>query len=125
MLRHHTFVPSRISRQVGCPAASPAHVAHDSAEGDFVLLRERQNSSQDGILVKLWPSKETFTHRGFISHTDIIGKEPRQIVQSSNGAAYRIYEPTLAEYVRFTPRIVTPVRLLRSDAAPRRAEGLG
>lgn len=75
-----------------------------------MLLREKKDASHDGTLIKLQAVKTTGTHRGVIKHGDIIGKEPRQIVQSSKGSSYRIHEPTLAEYVRLTPRLVTPVR---------------
>ena len=97
------------------PRSFPGHVAHDSVEGDVVLLRDKKNTHHEGTLVKLEASKKVQTHRGTILHTDLIGKEPRQLVQSSKGASYRIHEPTLAEYVRLTPRLVTPVRLLRSN----------
>ncbi|CAO2657299.1 Nn.00g034250.m01.CDS01 [Neocucurbitaria sp. VM-36] len=78
-------------------------------EGDIVLLREKKDTSHDGALIKLQAIKTTGTHRGAIKHADVIGKEPRQIVQSSKGSSYRIHEPTLAEYVRLTPRLVTPI----------------
>jgi tRNA (adenine57-N1/adenine58-N1)-methyltransferase catalytic subunit len=78
-----------------------------------VILRDKRDASHDGTLVKLRHAKTTYTHRGTLEHADIIGKRPRQIVHSSKGSAYRIHEPTLAEYVRLTPRIVTPVRFLR------------
>jgi tRNA (adenine57-N1/adenine58-N1)-methyltransferase len=87
-----------------------------------VLLKDKKNTSHDGLLVKLQAAKQTHTHRGNLAHADIIGKEPRQLVQSARGNAYRIHEPTLAEYVRLTPRLVTPVRLLhrtRSNAFKR------
>ncbi|KAF1940500.1 S-adenosyl-L-methionine-dependent methyltransferase [Clathrospora elynae] len=77
-------------------------------EGDVVLLREKKDT-HDGALVKLQASKTTGTHRGIIKHADIIGKEPRQIVNSNKGCPYRVHEPTLAEYVRLTPRLVTPL----------------
>ncbi|KAF2751975.1 S-adenosyl-L-methionine-dependent methyltransferase [Sporormia fimetaria CBS 119925] len=76
--------------------------------GDVVLLREKK-SVQDGLLVKLDQSKEISNHRGKLSHSEIIGKSVRQIVQSSKGSEYRVLEPTLAEYVRLTPRLVTPI----------------
>jgi tRNA (adenine57-N1/adenine58-N1)-methyltransferase len=66
--------------------------------------------------VKLQASKTTHSHRGVIKHADIIGKEQRQLVQSSKGSSYRIHEPTLAEYVRLTPRLVTPVRRSQSQS---------
>ncbi|KAF2691657.1 S-adenosyl-L-methionine-dependent methyltransferase [Lentithecium fluviatile CBS 122367] len=78
-------------------------------EGDVVLLKDRKNTYHEGTLVKLHASKNVQTHRGSIPHAHVIGKEPRQLVQSSKGASYRIHEPTLAEYVRLTPRLVTPI----------------
>lgn len=86
------------------------NAAHSHAEGDVVLLRDKKDTSNDGLLIKLQSSKTTGTHRGSIKHADVIGKEPRQIVNSSRGSSYRVHEPTLAEYVRLTPRLVTPVR---------------
>lgn len=80
-------------------------------EGDVVLLRPKKDAA-DGTLLKLQAAKTTHTHRGVVQHTDVIGKESRQIVRSSKGFEYRVHEPTLAEYVRLTPRLVTPVRLL-------------
>ncbi|EUC47723.1 hypothetical protein COCMIDRAFT_3350 [Bipolaris oryzae ATCC 44560] len=77
-------------------------------KGDLVLLREKKDT-HDGRLVKLQASKSTGTHLGVVQHADIIGRQPRQIVQSNKGASYRIHDPTLAEYVRLTPRLVTPI----------------
>ena len=85
-------------------------------EGDVVLLRGKKEHV-DGTLLKLQAEKTTHSHRGVINHSNIIGTEARQIVRSSKGYEYRVYEPTLAEYVRLTPRIVTPVRLLSSEYA--------
>jgi tRNA (adenine57-N1/adenine58-N1)-methyltransferase len=83
-------------------------------EGDVVLLREKKETV-DGKLVKLQASKSIHTHRGVIEHATVIGKEPRQIVRSSKGSEYRVLAPTLAEYVRLTPRLVTPVRPLSPE----------
>ncbi|KAF1366112.1 S-adenosyl-L-methionine-dependent methyltransferase [Lizonia empirigonia] len=77
-------------------------------EGDIVLLRAKQDTI-DGRLVKLQTSKTENTHRGVVDHANIIGKEARQVVRSSKGFEYRVHEPTLAEYVRLTPRLVTPL----------------
>lgn len=79
-------------------------------------MREKRETV-DGKLVKLQASKSMHTHRGVIEHAHVIGKEARQIVQSSKGSEFRVHEPTLAEYVRLTPRLVTPVRLLSSGHA--------
>ncbi|KAF2205908.1 S-adenosyl-L-methionine-dependent methyltransferase [Delitschia confertaspora ATCC 74209] len=78
-------------------------------EGDIVLLRAKRDRSHDGILVKLRTSKEFVTHFGKVSHAEIIGKSTRQVIRTSKGHDYRIHEPTLAEYVRLSPRLVTPV----------------
>lgn len=80
-------------------------------EGDIVILRPKRGPSatHDGLLVKLNPTKTVSTHQGVLEHTDILGKEPRQTVYTSRGAAYRVHEPTLAEYVRLSRRIVTPI----------------
>ncbi|KAF2270818.1 S-adenosyl-L-methionine-dependent methyltransferase [Lojkania enalia] len=78
-------------------------------EGDYVLLRDKKDASHEGLLLKLRSSKTTVTHRGRIEHSSIIGKQRRQLVNSSRGTAYRIHEPTLADYVRLTPRLVTPL----------------
>lgn len=108
-------------RQLRCTATQkPARSFSTSAslrrafkDGDVVLLRGKKDQV-DGTLLKLQASKTTHTHRGVIEHANIIGKEVRQIVRSSKGYEYRAHEPTLAEYVRLTPRLVTPVRLLLS-----------
>ena len=89
-----------------------------------MLLREKKDASHDGTLIKLQAIKTTGTHRGAIKHADVIGKEPRQIVQSSKGSSYRIHEPTLAEYVRLTPRLVTPVRQIYSTLRLRFIRGV-
>lgn len=105
--------PPRIPRQD--PRCRPPSAAYIRIDGDVVLLRLWKDSHSDGTLIKLQASKNTGTHRGTISHADIIGKEPRQTVRSSKGHSYRIHEPTLADYVRLTPRLVTPVRLGSSN----------
>ncbi|OCL04167.1 S-adenosyl-L-methionine-dependent methyltransferase [Glonium stellatum] len=79
-------------------------------EGDIALLREKHDASHDGHLSKPLHSKKTIeTHRGPISHTEIIGKRVRDIIKTKKGHEYRIHEPTLSEYVRYTPRSVTPI----------------
>ncbi|KAF1958583.1 S-adenosyl-L-methionine-dependent methyltransferase [Byssothecium circinans] len=76
---------------------------------DVVASSYQRNATHEGVIVKLEADKKLHTHRGLIKHDDIIGKEVRQLVQSTRGDSYRIHEPTLAEYVRLTPRIVTPI----------------
>lgn len=49
--------------------------------------------------------------RGHILHNDIIGKESSKpfFARSSKGRLFRIEQPTLAQYITLTPRVVTPV----------------
>ena len=51
---------------------------------------------------------------GDIAHSEIIGRDERDLVKSSRGKGLRVNLPTLAEYITMTPRIVTPVSLLHS-----------
>lgn len=68
-------------------------------------------SDRHDIFTKsLHPSTTIHSHHGTLSHQDIIGKRVRDIVETSKGIPMRIFEPTLDEYVRYTPRLVTPVR---------------
>ncbi|KAL9133203.1 MAG: hypothetical protein Q9175_005620 [Cornicularia normoerica] len=52
---------------------------------------------------------KTNLQHGHILHSEIIGRNTRDLVKSSRGADLRVYLPTLAEYVKMTPRIVTPI----------------
>lgn len=98
------------------------------AEGDIVLLRPTRDPDNDGILTKpLQPDHTIHTHRGTLLHSSIIGRRVREVVATSKGINYRLHEPTLAEYVRLTPRLVTPVRLMSPPSrrrAPHRARPL-
>lgn len=117
-MQHHCLQQLRhvaTQRSAGRFSTS-AYLRRAFKEGDTVLLRDKA-STQDGNLLKLQAAKTTHTHRGVIEHANIIGKEPRQIVRSSKGFEYRVHEPTLAEYVRLTPRLVTPVRPMPSEHA--------
>ncbi|KAF1815387.1 hypothetical protein P152DRAFT_183853 [Eremomyces bilateralis CBS 781.70] len=79
-------------------------------EDDVVLIRPVNRPSADGKLLKaLKPAKSQNVHRGQLRHEDVIGKRPRDVVRSSREEAYRVYAPTLDEYVRLTPREVTPI----------------
>ena len=68
-------------------------------------LRDRH----DIFTKSLNPTATIHSHHGTLSHKDIIGNRVRDIVETSRGVHMRIYEPTLDEYVRYTPRLVTPV----------------
>ena len=79
-------------------------------EGDIVLLRSKHNASAKPILTKpLEKNAILQTYRGTISHSQLIGARVRDNVFTNAKIGFRIHEPTLAEYVKSTPRIVTPV----------------
>ena len=74
-----------------------------------MLLREVRDKFN--ILTKpLHESKSVHSHHGYISHRDIIGKRVWDAVETNKGVRVTLHEPTLDEYVRYTPRLVTPVR---------------
>ncbi|TKA61694.1 hypothetical protein B0A49_11558 [Cryomyces minteri] len=80
------------------------------AEGDIVILRQKEDPSFQAILTKpLKNDGKLHTHKGVLNHADIIGKRVRDIIRSSKGVDYRIHDPTLSEYVTLTRRIVTPI----------------
>jgi len=79
-------------------------------ESDLALLQLTSDQSAQPILTKpLSPRGNIHTHKGNISHADIIGKHGRDIVQTSSGARYRIQQVSLGDYARLTKRLVTPV----------------
>ena len=78
-------------------------------ERDIVILRQKNNQDNTIVSKPLNPANKISTHKGDISHSDIIGKSPRDLVTSTAGHDYRIHTITLAEYVSMTRRLVTPV----------------
>lgn len=81
-----------------------------ATENDIILLKRAGIDDPKPILTNLLrPTGRIHTHRGVIDHTSLIGKEIRDVVYTNKGVAYRIHQPTLAEYVRLSPRMVTPV----------------
>ncbi|KEQ76943.1 hypothetical protein M436DRAFT_69872 [Aureobasidium namibiae CBS 147.97] len=78
-------------------------------ERDVVILRQKNNQDNTIVSKPLNPANRISTHKGDISHADIIGKSPRDLVTSSAGHEYRIHTITLAEYVNMTRRLVTPI----------------
>ena len=75
--------------------------------GDRVLLRYR---NEPLVLTKpLRPEGVTSTRFGDVNHENIIGKRPPNVITTSKRWELRVQLPTLNEYVRLTPRLVTPV----------------
>ncbi|KAF2418956.1 hypothetical protein EJ08DRAFT_702921 [Tothia fuscella] len=78
--------------------------------GDIVLIKSAKDSvTPYGSTKPLTADGEHQTNRGLLKHSDIIGRQVRDTVLTKKGVAYRLHEPTLSEYVCFTPRIVTPI----------------
>jgi tRNA (adenine57-N1/adenine58-N1)-methyltransferase len=81
-------------------------------ENDVVLLKAKSNDKALAILTKrLLPGGRIRLEgsREHIAVDDIIGKSVRDLVATHRGTEYRILQPSLAEYVDLSPRIVTPV----------------
>lgn len=85
-------------------------------EGDVVLLRRRRDPLADPILTLplrsdrvIKPIRRALEIKGSLSHSSIIGKGVRDIVFTTKGQEFRLHEPSLAEYIVETPRLVTPI----------------
>jgi hypothetical protein len=80
-------------------------------DGDMVLVKRIGGRDEDeGNLITLNTSHRAETHRGTIPHTQIIGRRSGELVRSHVGKQFRVFEPSLAEYVTLSRRLVTPVR---------------
>ena len=78
--------------------------------GDRALLLLRDESP---LLTKpLHPTGITHTRFGDVEHDSVIGKQVRDTVTTSKKWELRVRLPTLDEYVRLTPRMVTPVGII-------------
>jgi tRNA (adenine57-N1/adenine58-N1)-methyltransferase len=76
----------------------------------MVLIKRIGSRVDDGYLITLNSSQRADTHRGTIPHAEIIGRGSGQVVRSHVGKQFRVFEPSLAEYVTLSRRLVTPVR---------------
>jgi tRNA (adenine57-N1/adenine58-N1)-methyltransferase len=85
-------------------------------ENDIVLLKARNDSKLAPLLTTPLKAGEIIhfkDHKWKLRTDDVIGKPFRDTVRSPKGSSYRIYKPTLADYVTLSPRKVTPVSALR------------
>ncbi|CUS15074.1 unnamed protein product, partial [Tuber aestivum] len=78
-------------------------------ENDIALLRPSLDPTKTCLTHPLTPGKACETYRGSVSHSDIIGKQPRDVVTTRKGVRFRIAFPTLEEYIVSVRRLVTPV----------------
>ena len=95
---------------MGQVLSCPEFMLTPTTENDIVLLKRRGNDDTKPILTKgLRPGGKIETHRGTIDHASLVGKEIRDVVYTTKGVSYRIHQPSLAEYVSLSSRVVTPV----------------
>jgi tRNA (adenine57-N1/adenine58-N1)-methyltransferase catalytic subunit len=70
-------------------------------EGDRVQLTDPKGRHYTLILT---PGAQYHTHRGAVSHDDVIGQPEGSLVSSAGGTAYLALRPLLADYVLSMPR---------------------
>ncbi|KAE9987772.1 hypothetical protein EG328_001587 [Venturia inaequalis] len=78
-------------------------------EGDKVIVKKLNHNEDDGWIFTLSNSQKIQSHKGFIPHQEIIGRQSGSLVRSHKGAQFRVFEPSLAEYVTLSQRLVTPI----------------
>lgn len=76
-------------------------------EHDCAVIRHKGQTI--ALTAPLRVGGRTSTRLGDIDHDTIIGKQPRDVIISSNNRELRVHIPTLEEYVLMTPRSVTPI----------------
>jgi tRNA (adenine57-N1/adenine58-N1)-methyltransferase catalytic subunit len=91
------------------PAPGPggeAHPVHLLQAGDQVRLEDPKGRRH---LVTLEPGKVFHTHRGGVTHDELIGQSEGVVVKSSGGTPYLALRPLLADFVLAMPRGATVV----------------
>ena len=69
--------------------------------GEVVQLIDNKNRR---YLVTLESGGEFHSHAGLVAHDDVIGRPEGRILKSSRGGTYRVFRPTLSEFVLKMPR---------------------
>ena len=69
--------------------------------GEVVQLIDNKNRR---YLVTLEPGGEFHSHAGLLAHDDLIGRPEGRALKSSRGGTYRVFRPTLSEFVLKMPR---------------------
>ncbi|MDQ3714863.1 MAG: tRNA (adenine-N1)-methyltransferase [Actinomycetota bacterium] len=82
------------------PPGPPVDRRH-FAVGDRVQLTDPKGRLHTVVLE---PGKSFHTHRGAISHDDLIGYDEGRVVMSTSGTGYLALRPLLADYVLSMPR---------------------
>jgi tRNA (adenine57-N1/adenine58-N1)-methyltransferase catalytic subunit len=71
------------------------------SEGDLALLIDRKGRR---YLVTLRSGEEFHSHHGILSHDQVLGAGEGSLVETTMGRRYRVFRPTLADYVLKMPR---------------------
>lgn len=83
-------------------------------EGDVVLLEGFSKREQALFTKPLRPGSRIENHHGSLADADIIGSAYGSLVRytskKASGTSMKVIKPTLEEYVKLSPREVTPVR---------------
>lgn len=74
--------------------------------GDSVQLTDPKGRQHTVVLE---PGKAFHTHRGFLQHDDLIGREDASVITSSGGTDYLAIRPLLSDFVLSMPRGATVV----------------
>ncbi|QDS72394.1 hypothetical protein FKW77_008683 [Venturia effusa] len=111
-MRHiHLSRSSRLLRpsSVCCNPRRWASQGKVFREGDLVIVKSAGRSEDDGWLIKLKEAQKIESNKGFVRHQEIIGLSNGTLIRSHVGAQFRVFEPSLAEYVTLSRRLVTPI----------------
>jgi len=74
--------------------------------GDRVQLTDERGKMYSFYLTE---NGQWHSHKGWINHSEIIGKDEGVIVKSSSGTSYQVFRPLLNDYVLSMPRGATIV----------------
>ncbi len=83
------------------PARRPARPSGPLRPGDRVQLTDPKGRLHTVVLE---PGRAFHTHRGAVSHDDLIGRPEGVVVTASSGTPYLALRPLLADYVLSMPR---------------------
>lgn len=72
--------------------------------GDRVQLTDVKGKQYS---FNLTPGKEFHTHKGWISHDDLVGKYEGSVVETKEGLKFTAFKPLLSDYVLSMPRSAT------------------
>jgi tRNA (adenine57-N1/adenine58-N1)-methyltransferase len=70
-------------------------------EGELVIFLDHQERS---FMQRLHPEGKLQTHRGYIPHTEVIGREPGIALVTSKGKELFVFRPNLVDFTMNMPR---------------------